>query len=290
MSLTAFKRKSVIQYGSDRSGKPPGGIWLPQGPFGSETTALQIAKNTYGNSGFSLNGGHRNVGGVGQDMKMSKSGTPYRGVNPIGWGGTLGTYPSAELVGPFGGAVSNSSKTAVVQPLLNGRFAAVANTQLYIKPSVLSTYGMLRKNTDGLIMVNIRIIGFNQIIQEIKQILQVNGYIFKTKQQQMFVNSVLIMLEPILAILKQQDLHYVLQAGQQQCLHIMIWQEMLPIQKLYINLFLILNTIYILLEVATTLKAYKNPSHLQSLQEAVKRRVEQVLPVLVLVAIHPITI
>jgi hypothetical protein len=145
MSLTAFKRKSVIQYGSDRSGKPPGGIWLPQGPFGSETTALQIAKNTYGNSGFSLNGGHRNVGGVGQDMKMSKSGTPYRGVNPIGWGGTLGTYPSAELVGPFGGAVSNSSKTAVVQPLLNGRFAAVANTQLYIKPSVLSTYGMLRK-------------------------------------------------------------------------------------------------------------------------------------------------
>ena len=50
MSLTAFKRKSVIQYGSDRSGKPPGGIWLPQGPFGRETAALQIAKNNYGNS------------------------------------------------------------------------------------------------------------------------------------------------------------------------------------------------------------------------------------------------
>ena len=33
MSLTAFKRKSVINHGSKRSGKGPGGIWLPQGPF-----------------------------------------------------------------------------------------------------------------------------------------------------------------------------------------------------------------------------------------------------------------
>ena len=146
MSLTDFKRKSVIQYGSDRSGKPPGGIWLPQGPFGSETTSLKIAKNLYGNSGFSINGGHRNIGGVGKDMKMSKSGTPYRGVNPIGWGGKNGTYPSAELVGPFGGAVSNSSKTSVVQPLLNSKIADTLGSQyIYIKPSVLSTYGMLRK-------------------------------------------------------------------------------------------------------------------------------------------------
>jgi len=145
MSLTAFKRKSVINYGSGRSGKPPGGIWLPQGPFGRELVALQLAKENYGSAGFSINGGHRNVGGVGQDMKMSKSGTPYRGTNPIGWGGTNGTYPSAELVGPYGGAISNSSKTAVVQPLLNGRFAAVANQYMYIKPSVLSTKGMLEK-------------------------------------------------------------------------------------------------------------------------------------------------
>jgi hypothetical protein len=146
MSLTAFKRKSVIQYGSDRSGKPPGGVWLPQGPFGRELTSLKIAIDNYGNSGFSLNGGHRNVGGVGRDMKMSKSGTPYRGVNPIGWGGLNGTYASAELVGPYSGAISNSSKTAVVQPLMNARIADTLGTQyLYVKPSVLSTKGMLEK-------------------------------------------------------------------------------------------------------------------------------------------------
>jgi hypothetical protein len=40
MSLTAFKKKSVINYGSKRSGIAPGGVWLPQGPFGHETTAL----------------------------------------------------------------------------------------------------------------------------------------------------------------------------------------------------------------------------------------------------------
>jgi hypothetical protein len=146
MSITAFKRKSVIQYGSNRSGKPPGGVWLPQGPFGSESATLKLAIDNYGNSGFSLNGGHRNIGGVGKDMKMSKSGTPYRGLNPIGWGGTYGTYPSAELVGPYSGAVSNSTTTPVVQPVLNSKIVdTLGNQYLYIKPSVLSTYGMLRK-------------------------------------------------------------------------------------------------------------------------------------------------
>lgn len=162
MSLTAFKRKSVIQYGSNRSGTTPGGVWLPQGPFGRELTALEIAIKNYGNAGFSINGGHRNIGGVGRDMKMSKSGTPYRGLNPIGWGGSLGTYPtnqaigngwgaptnypSAELVGPYSGAISNSPNTPVVQPLLNARVVDTLGTQyLYVKPSVLSTRGMLQK-------------------------------------------------------------------------------------------------------------------------------------------------
>ena len=38
-----MKRKSVIQYGSNRSGKPPGGYWLPQGPFGHSSRGLQLA-------------------------------------------------------------------------------------------------------------------------------------------------------------------------------------------------------------------------------------------------------
>ena len=153
MSLTAFKRKSVINYGSKRSGIPPGGYWLPQGPFGHSTRALKEAIQNYGAVGFSINGGHRNIGGVGRDMKMSKSGTPYRGTQPIGWGGTLGRYPSATLVGSTTdniqstGAIPNAhSKQAAVQPLLNSLVVDTMGTQyLYVKPSVLSTYGMLDK-------------------------------------------------------------------------------------------------------------------------------------------------
>ena len=81
---------------------------------------------------------------------MSKSGTPYRGTQPIGFGGTYGKYPSAVLVGTDGlysGAVNNAhNKQALVQPVLNSRVVETRGTQyLYIKPSVLSTYGMLDK-------------------------------------------------------------------------------------------------------------------------------------------------
>jgi len=127
MSLTAFKRKSVINYGSKRSGKPPGGIWLPQGPFGHSTRGLQIAIDNPGAVGFSINGGHRNVSYVGKTYKMSKSGTPYRGTHAMGSGGTFGKYP-------------------IAQPLLNSQEVDTLGTQyLYIKPSVLSTKGMLDK-------------------------------------------------------------------------------------------------------------------------------------------------
>jgi len=171
MSLQTFKKKSIITgVGVKRSGKPPGGIWLPQGPFGKETTALSIAIQNYGKVGFSINGGTRNIGRVGQDMKMSKSGTPFRGLYPIGWGGTKGTYPSSSpnptyfggsptnypsgtLIGstqdgiPSTGVVANfGNKGLIVEPLLNIRKVEVLGTQyMYIKPSVLSTYGMLQK-------------------------------------------------------------------------------------------------------------------------------------------------
>ena len=147
MSLTAFKRKSVIQYGSKRSGSAPGGVWLPQGPFGHATIALQEALQTYGPVGFSINGGHRNVGYIGKTYGMSKSGTPYRGTQPIGFGGTYGKYPSATLVGEYSGAVPNAgSKQGAVQPVLNSSEVNTMGTQyIYIKPSVLSTKGMLEK-------------------------------------------------------------------------------------------------------------------------------------------------
>jgi hypothetical protein len=125
MSLTTFKKKSIINYGSKRSGTNPGGIWLPRGPFGSSLTTLKNSVQNYGPAGFSINGGHRNVGYIGKTYKMSKSGTPYRGVHAVGWGGTFGKYPT-------------------VEPLLNAREVDTLGTQyLYIKPSVLSTKGML---------------------------------------------------------------------------------------------------------------------------------------------------
>jgi hypothetical protein len=153
MSLTAFKRKSVINYGSKRSGSAPGGVWLPQGPFGHSTNGLQLSIHNPGPVGFSINGGHRNIGGVGREMKMSKSGTPYRGTEPIGFGGTYGRYPSATLVGGVADGIQTTgavqpvnNKSPVVQPVLNSRVVDTMGTQhLYIKPSVLSTYGMLAK-------------------------------------------------------------------------------------------------------------------------------------------------
>ena len=153
MSITAFKRKSVINHGSKRSGITPGGYWLPQGPFGHSTKILKEATQNYGAVGFSINGGHRNVGGVGREMKMSKSGTPYRGTHPIGFGGTYGKYPSATLVGnttdniQSTGVIPNAhSKQSAVSPVLNSRIVDTMGSQyLYVKPSVLSNYGMLAK-------------------------------------------------------------------------------------------------------------------------------------------------
>ena len=46
-----------------------------------------------GSAGFSLNGGHRNQGWVGQGVRgRSLGGTRFRGTEPMGSGGTNGTY------------------------------------------------------------------------------------------------------------------------------------------------------------------------------------------------------
>lgn len=127
MSLATFKKKSVIQYGSNRSGKPPGGYWLPQGPFGRNMITLQEAINNPGPVGFSLNGSHRNVGGVGRESKFSKNGTPFRGQYAMGAGGCCGTYVTPE-------------------PVFNVNRVIVEGTQnLFVKPTVLATKGMLEK-------------------------------------------------------------------------------------------------------------------------------------------------
>jgi len=127
MSIVAFKKKSVIRFGANVSGKPPGGIWLSQGPFGNTQSGLQFANTPYGPKGFSLNGSHRNVGYIGKTYHMSKQGTRFRGTQPYGSGGIRGTYPS-----PL--PVYNVNEVIVL-----------ADQYMYVKPTVLTTYGMLRK-------------------------------------------------------------------------------------------------------------------------------------------------
>lgn len=126
MSIQTFKKKGVITcHGSKVSGKPPGGLWVSQGPFGSSDNKVSAE----GYKGFSINGGTRNVGYIGKSSAFSKSGTPYYGANPIGYGGTHGKYVEAE-------SVFNS-------PHVRGE--TQGKQHMYIKPSILSTKGMLEK-------------------------------------------------------------------------------------------------------------------------------------------------
>jgi hypothetical protein len=132
MSIVAFKNKSVIRHGTTRSARPPPGVWLPQGPFGLPTSlssAMFVGSLAAGYAdGFSLNGGTRAIP-VGKTMKMSQQGTPYRGVYPVGHGGKQGRY-------------------ATPQPVMNVGEASTAiggNQRIFMKPSTLSTRGMLRK-------------------------------------------------------------------------------------------------------------------------------------------------
>jgi hypothetical protein len=129
MSLATFKKKSVIQFGANVSGKPPGGYWLPQGPFGNSkySKIFRDAVTTLGTSGFSLNGSHRNIGYVGKTYQFSQNGTPFRGTQPCGTGGCCGSYSNPP-------------------PVLNSLSPIVLGTQYeYVKPSVLSTKGMLER-------------------------------------------------------------------------------------------------------------------------------------------------
>lgn len=134
MSLATFKKKVINRYSTatTRSGKPPGGKWLPQGPFGRDGTVNSVmlkeggAWGGEGEVGFSLNGSHRMIP-VAKDMKFSRQGTRYRGVYPMGHGGHGGQYFQAI-------PVMNAGRGVV---------EVKGNQWQYVKPSVLSTRGML---------------------------------------------------------------------------------------------------------------------------------------------------
>jgi len=80
-----------------------------------------------GKNGFSLVGGTRNHGGIGQfRMISSTTRTPYKGTEAVGHGGTCGTYYKTNY--PGGGLNSGSSLT---------------NDNTIIKKTVMNTAGMI---------------------------------------------------------------------------------------------------------------------------------------------------
>jgi len=97
MSIVTLANKTKALHSKNSSKYTlQGKHWLPHGPFGPKTTMNSImlsnAISKKGNSGFSLNGSHRNVGRVGQTYKMSKTRTPFKGIYPVGHGGHFGAY------------------------------------------------------------------------------------------------------------------------------------------------------------------------------------------------------
>jgi hypothetical protein len=142
MSLATFKKKSINKFSNatKKSGKPTNEYWLYQGPYGdSSNLASTIYKlsltspddNFYytgSNAGFSVTGSNRNVGRVGSNMTFSKSGTPYRGIYPKGWGGTYGRYPD--------------TRNDVLLNIASVE-TGVSIQNAIVKPPVLSTKGML---------------------------------------------------------------------------------------------------------------------------------------------------
>jgi len=127
MSLAAFKKKSIILYGSKRSGVPVYLYFLSQGPYGRPSTInwemLHQTSTQKAVSGFSLNGALTDA----RAFKPS-IGTPFRGIYPKGNGGSNGRYYSEPV---FNMSLSRAK--------LEGNHAQ------YNKNSVVGTYGMLRQ-------------------------------------------------------------------------------------------------------------------------------------------------
>ena len=137
MSIVAFKKKSVILYGSNVSGKPVNQYWLNQGPYGRpkslNSVILKAGTESIGEdgypgwrAGFSLKGSYPSIGAVGGNWKFSQVRTPFRGAYPVGNGGTGGRYPVSIVL-------ANCPGTSVVRGTSN----------LYVKPGDVSTKTMI---------------------------------------------------------------------------------------------------------------------------------------------------
>jgi hypothetical protein len=131
MSLATLKKKTTnLYYGTKISAKPPGAYWLSQGPFGANATPFSVGTVPFGKVGFSLNGTIRSRSYIGKSYHMSTNGTPFHGIYPQKTQlipGVFSEYPDYQYVPSF----NNIAVTGI--------------DYLYNKPTVLTTYGMLRK-------------------------------------------------------------------------------------------------------------------------------------------------
>jgi len=134
MSLATLKKKTATKYVKRKSGKDGDNSWvMSQGPC-CKNKAIngQLHSNSVG---FSINGGHRSIS-VGKDMKFSNQGTKFRGIHPCGNGGKNGRYVQSQPIFNIG--------------LGNSKILIRGNDSKYIKKSVISTTGMLRRKNSNI--------------------------------------------------------------------------------------------------------------------------------------------
>lgn len=113
MSIVTLKKKTAAVYSKNHSNQGGDLYWVgtKKDPF------------IYAKKGFSLNGPHRNVGYVGQDMKYSKAFTSMKGTVPLD---------------------SNGNNSKIIYNVTDSMTEIKGKQLSYNKSSVLSTYGMLR--------------------------------------------------------------------------------------------------------------------------------------------------
>jgi hypothetical protein len=137
MSLATLSKKTATLH-SRRSGVTTDQSYVPRG---SREASPYV--------GFSLVGTHRSRGGIGRSPGIDTgSGTPFRGVHPVGWGGTYGRYPQVVSLNGRVAAPSPSntvlcgsvsSRTAIRQRfagLYTGTFPQVWVQPVYTGPLV----------------------------------------------------------------------------------------------------------------------------------------------------------
>jgi hypothetical protein len=117
MSIVVLKRKTDAMKNLSGKSKRISNAWANQGPHGGKTPV------SYG-GGFSINGGHRNIGSV----------------------GTTNLAKSVKRTQFFGNtAQSNAGKTVGSNFSYHNSGSCCFNNNTVVKPSVLSTRGMLAK-------------------------------------------------------------------------------------------------------------------------------------------------